>query len=93
MVCRPEDVFLRRPENLMQNYRRLTDGVVDEVSFVGAFERVIVRVELPGRNSIVVTRPKTETTAFPLHRGQEVPIGVVRFRILGESLKAASRAV
>ncbi len=92
MVCRPEDVFLRRPENLTQNYRRLTDGVIDEVSFVGAFERVIVRVDLPGKETIVVTRPKTETASFPLRRGQQVPIGLVRFRILGDPVRAASRA-
>ena len=83
MVCRPEDVFLRRPENLTQNYRRLGEGVIDEVSFIGAFERVIVRVDLPGKDSIVVVRPKTETAAFPLTPGQTVPIGLVRFRILG----------
>ena len=92
MVCRPEDVFLRRPENLSQNYRRLTNGVVDEVSFVGAFERVILRVDLPGKETIVVTRPKTETASFPLRRGQQVPMGLVRFRILGDPVKAAGRA-
>lgn len=82
MVFRPEDVFLRRPENLTQNYQRLTDGIVDEVSFVGAFERVTVRVGLPGRDLIVATRPKTETAVFPLTAGMTVPVGIVRFRIL-----------
>jgi ABC-type Fe3+/spermidine/putrescine transport system ATPase subunit len=92
MVVRPEDVFLRRPENLTQNYQKLTDGTVDEVSFVGAFERILVKVDLPGKDGIVVTRPKTETAAFPLHRGQAVPIGLVRFRILGEPRKVAGKA-
>ena len=27
LVFRPEDVFLRKPENSTQNYQRLTDGV------------------------------------------------------------------
>ncbi len=92
IMFRPEDVFLRRPENLTQNYQRLTDGVVEEVSFVGAFERVSVRVNLPGRDSIIVNRPKTETAAFPLSPGQKVPIGLVRFRILGEPKKVSGRA-
>jgi ABC-type Fe3+/spermidine/putrescine transport system ATPase subunit len=90
MVFRPEDVFLRRPENLTQKYRKLVDGVVEEVSFVGAFERVSVRIDLPGRESITVNRPKTETAAFPLAPGMSVPVGLVRFRILG---KAMTRAV
>ena len=44
MIFRPEDVFLRRPENLIQKYQLLTQGTVKEVSFVGAFERVSVRI-------------------------------------------------
>ena len=81
-VFRPEDVFLRRPENLTRNYQLLTDGVVEEVSFVGAFERVGVRLAYHGGQSIVVTRPKTETAAFPLRVGQPVTAGVVKFRII-----------
>lgn len=92
MVFRPEDVFLRRPENLTQKYQRLCDGVVEEVSFVGAFERVTVRVDLPGRQSIIVNRPKTETSAFPLRAGMVVPVGLVRFRILGEPRRASGKA-
>src|SRR5829696_2389528 len=48
LVFRPEDVFLRRPENLTRNYQRLADGVVEEISFVGAFERVGVRIQIDG---------------------------------------------
>jgi ABC-type Fe3+/spermidine/putrescine transport system ATPase subunit len=82
LVIRPEDVFLRRPENLMQNYQRLTEGVVEEMSFVGAFERVGVRLATGEQKSIVATRPKTETAAFHLEPGKKVTVGVVRFRIL-----------
>jgi len=82
MVFRPEDVFLRRPENLVQNYQLLTDGEIEEVSFVGAFERVSVRMNVPDHAPINVSRPKTETAAFPLRPGQKVPVGLVRFRIL-----------
>ena len=82
LVFRPEDVFLRKPENLTQHYHRLTSGVVDEVSFVGAFERVTVSLNLGDRKPITVTRPKTETTAFPLVVGQNVIAGLVRYRVL-----------
>lgn len=85
MVFRPEDVFLRKAENLTQTYRKLTDGVVEEVSFIGAFERVTVRIDLPGRESIVVSRPKTETALFPLTPGMKVPVGIVRFRLLDDT--------
>ncbi|HKP67777.1 MAG TPA: ABC transporter ATP-binding protein [Pyrinomonadaceae bacterium] len=89
LVIRPEDVFLRRPENLMQNYQRLTEGVVEEVSFVGAFERIGVRL-LPSQQSIIATRPKTETAAFQLRSGSEVTVGVVRYRLLAERTNGKS---
>ncbi len=82
LVFRPEDVFLRKPENLTQHYQRLADGEIEEVSFVGAFERVGVKLDLPDAPQIIITRPKTETSAFPLSVGQKVPVGLVRFRLL-----------
>lgn len=82
LVFRPEDVFLRKPENLTQNYQKLAAGTIVEVSFVGAFERVAVRLDLPEVKTVMVLRPKTETAAFPLRAGQDVTAGLVRFRIL-----------
>lgn len=84
LVFRPEDVFLRRPENLTQNYQKLAKGTVQEVSFVGAFERVAVDLDLPEKTTIMVIRPKTETAAFPLQKGREVTVGLVRFRIIAD---------
>ncbi len=92
LVFRPEDVFLRKPENLTQNYQQLTDGFVEEINFVGAFERVVVRLNISTRQPIIVTRPKTETTAFPLTVGQRVKVGLVRFRILPNYTLASERA-
>lgn len=92
LVFRPEDVFLRKPENLTQQYQKLTDATVEEVSFVGAFERVTVRLASSSGQPIVVTRPKTETTAFPLTHGQTVTVGVVRFRILPNFTLGSERA-
>jgi ABC-type Fe3+/spermidine/putrescine transport system ATPase subunit len=92
LVFRPEDVFLRKPENLSQHYQKLCGGHIEEVSFVGAFERVNVRLYNAGQSPIVVTRPKTETTAFPLTVGQSVDAGVVRFRILPNYALASERA-
>lgn len=92
LVFRPEDVFLRKPENLIQNYQRMTEGVVEEVSFIGAFERLGIRLASPNRLSIVVTRPKTETAAFHLEPGREVTVGLVRFRVLPNFTLGSERA-
>ena len=92
LVFRPEDVFLRKPENLTQHYQPLTDGFIEEVNFVGAFERLVVRLNISTRQPIIVTRPKTETTAFPLTVGQRVSAGLVRFRILPNYTLASERA-
>jgi sulfate transport system ATP-binding protein len=92
LVFRPEDVFLRKPENLTQHYQKLTAGTVEEVNFVGAFERVVVRLNLAAKQPIIVTRPKTETTAFPLTIGQTVDVGLVRFRILPNFTLASERS-
>ncbi|HEY2865619.1 MAG TPA: ABC transporter ATP-binding protein [Pyrinomonadaceae bacterium] len=85
LVVRPEDVFLRKAENLTQKYQPLTDGIIDEVSFVGAFERIAVRLAFIRDKPLIVTRPKTETAVFPLTVGQKVPVGVVRFRVLSDN--------
>jgi sulfate transport system ATP-binding protein len=91
LVFRPEDVFLRQPENLTQHYQKLTDATVEEVNFVGAFERVTVRLNLSTEQPIIVTRPKTETAAFPLAIGQTVNVGLVRFRVLPNFTLASER--
>lgn len=91
LVFRPEDVFLRKPENLTQHYQKLIDGTVEEVNFVGAFERVVIRLNLPTGQSIIVIRPKTETSAFPLKVGQNVNVGLVRFTILPNFTLASER--
>lgn len=92
LVFRPEDVFLRHPENLQQHYQHLADGTVEEVSFVGAFERLLIRLNVGNGLPIVVTRPKTETALFPLAGGEKVSAGVVRFRVIPSFTLSAERA-
>jgi len=55
-------------------------------------ERVIVRLDLSTGQPVIVTRPKTETLAFPLHVGQTVTVGLVRFRVLPNFTLASERA-
>jgi hypothetical protein len=49
-------------------------------------------MDLPDAPTFVVTRPKTETVAFPLIAGQKVAAGVVRFRILRDPASVANAA-
>jgi len=49
LVFRPEDVYLSRDGTLPQNCRRLTNGVIEEIHFVGAYERLTLRLDLVAR--------------------------------------------
>lgn len=92
LVFRPEDVFLRHPENLTQYYQRLIDGWIEEVSFVGSYERINVRLNFKNGQKIIVTRPKSETENFPLKLNQKVEVGLVRFRLLPNFPLSSERA-
>ncbi|HVG31389.1 MAG TPA: ABC transporter ATP-binding protein [Pyrinomonadaceae bacterium] len=49
LVFRPEDATLSESGQLPPGCRRLTNGVVEEVHFVGAHERLTVRLDLVAR--------------------------------------------
>src|SRR2546427_2741214 len=49
LVFRPEDACLRRDANLPVGCCRLANGVIEEVNFVGAYERLNVRLDLTHR--------------------------------------------
>ncbi len=49
LVFRPEDVCISQDANLPGHCRRLANGVIQEVNFVGAYERLTVRLDLTHR--------------------------------------------
>jgi ABC-type Fe3+/spermidine/putrescine transport system ATPase subunit len=49
LVFRPEDVCISQDANLPEGCRRLANGVIEEVSFVGAYQRLTVRLDLTHR--------------------------------------------
>ena len=49
LVFRPEDVCLSRTGALPTGCRRLTNGIIEEIYFVGAYERLTVRLDLTTR--------------------------------------------
>jgi ABC-type Fe3+/spermidine/putrescine transport system ATPase subunit len=50
LVFRPEDVHLSESGALPEGCRRLTNGIIEEMNFVGAYERLTVRLDLVARS-------------------------------------------
>src|ERR1041385_4947216 len=61
LVFRPEDVCISPDAKLPENCRRLANGVIEEVSFVGSYERLNVRLDL-------AHRPQPGTLSAPLYQ-------------------------
>jgi len=78
LVFRPEDVCVSQNANLPDGCRRLTNGVVEEVSFVGAYERLNVRLDLTARRQAENEAPLYQVTINTPERMTGVPIIVTR---------------
>jgi len=76
LVFRPEDVCVSQDANLPEGCRRLTNGVIEEVNFVGAYERLTVRLDLTHRKGD--TEALYEVTINTPQRMTGVPIMVTR---------------
>jgi sulfate transport system ATP-binding protein len=50
LVFRPEDVCLSQTAALPESCRRLSNGIIEEMDFVGAYERLTVRLDLIARS-------------------------------------------
>src|SRR5437773_5804291 len=79
LVFRPEDVCLS-PANakLPEGCRRLANGVIEEVNFVGAYERLNVRLDLTHRRQTESEAPLYQVTINTPERMTGVPIMVTR---------------
>lgn len=51
LVFRPEDVVLSKTDSLPENCRRLSFAMVEEINFVGAYERLSLRLALMNQPS------------------------------------------
>jgi hypothetical protein len=98
-VVRPEEVEVA-PTRAALSSGYLTSGVVDEVVFTGALERLRLRLE-PAEQapllafgdgdsspSLQVTRTQHERRGFEVHPGQNVAIGVRRVHVLPTPLSS-----
>jgi ABC-type Fe3+/spermidine/putrescine transport system ATPase subunit len=48
LVFRPEDVRLSKTDELPGGHCRLANGIIEEISFVGSYERLAVQLDLTG---------------------------------------------
>lgn len=78
MVFRPEDVVLSADGQLPEGCRRLANGVIEEVNFVGAFERLILRLDLVSRRVGEGDPPLYNVTINTPERMLGIPIIVTR---------------
>lgn len=78
LVFRPEDVCISQDANLPENCRRLTNGVIQEVNFVGAYQRLTVRLDLTHRQHSETEAPLYQVTINTPERMTGVPIMVTR---------------
>lgn len=100
-VLRPEEVELAPTrDSLRTNY--IAHGIVDEMVFTGALERLRVRLTnsvadaqlaltqeaVAGNALLEVTRTQHEQRAFPVVAGQSVTIGVRRIHVLPTPLSS-----
>jgi sulfate/thiosulfate transport system ATP-binding protein len=78
LVFRPEDVCISQDANLPEGCRRLTNGVIEEVNFVGAYQRLTIRLDLTHRQQATNEAPLYDVTINTPERMTGVPIMVTR---------------
>jgi len=78
LVFRPEDVCLSPDANLPDGCRRLANGVIQEVNFVGAYERLIIRLDLAHRPQTGELAPLYQVTINTPEKMTGVPIMATR---------------
>jgi len=78
LVFRPEDVCISPDAKLPENCRRLANGVIEEVSFVGSYERLNVRLDLAHRPHTAELAPVYQVTINTPEKMIGVPIMATR---------------
>ena len=78
LVFRPEDVCLSPDAGLVEGCRRLANGVIEEVSFVGSYERLNVRLDLAHRPQTGDLAPVYQVTINTPEKMTGVPIMATR---------------
>jgi ABC-type Fe3+/spermidine/putrescine transport system ATPase subunit len=87
LIFRPEDVVLSLTGQLPVGCRRLSNGIIEEVNFVGAYERLVVRLDLARRRVVEGEPPLYHVTINTPDKMGGVPIVVTRLKSEITSLK------
>src|SRR2546430_3508574 len=74
LVFRPEDVCLSPDANLAEGCRRLATGVIEEINFVGSYERLNIRLDLAHRPQTGQLAPLYQVTINTPEKMTGVPI-------------------
>ena len=85
LIFRPEDVRLTKSDLRSWDCREFSSGIVKEINFAGAYERLSVRLELNRdllTQCILVTRLKPEATNPRLMPGDQVHVSLVSYTVL-----------
>src|SRR3989454_3816316 len=78
LVFRPEDVYLSPDANLPEGCRRLANGIIEEMNFVGAYERLNIRLDLTHRRQTESEPPLYDVTVNTPEKMRGVPIIATR---------------
>jgi hypothetical protein len=74
-------VFSRR-DLLLPGQTKISPAIIEEVTFVGAYERVRLRLERDGGETIMATRLKPEAFGVRLLAGDRVVVAITAFTVL-----------
>jgi sulfate transport system ATP-binding protein len=87
LVFRPEDVCLSLTGQLPENCRRLSNGVIEEINFVGAYERLTLRLDLVARQAAVGEPLLYNVTINTPEKRMGIPIIVTRTKPVAASTR------
>ena len=93
IVFRPEDVLLSRTDFLKPGHFKLAAARVEEVSFVGAYERLRIRLEQPGEECVDGETPYYLTTETPERRPRSIIATRPKPEAVAARLKIGDRVV
>jgi sulfate/thiosulfate transport system ATP-binding protein len=78
LVFRPEDACLSKTGQLPEGCRRLSNGVIEEINFVGAYERLTLRLDLVARQAATGEPRLYDVTINTPEKRLGIPIIVTR---------------
>ena len=78
LVFRPEDVRLSKTGALPDGCHRLANGVIEEVNFVGAYERLMLRLDITARQPTEGEPPLYTVPGNSPERRTGVPVIITR---------------